>query len=76
LAETGTSSADLGDDLFRRLVPDKGLGVVVPVLGPELNGLDEVGHRCEDPKAESALGELIHPRRGGGGEVQVPAGPL
>ena len=44
LVEGGSSAADFCDDLFGGLVPDEGLGVVVPVFGPDLDGIDEVGH--------------------------------
>ncbi|MPZ66711.1 MAG: 4'-phosphopantetheinyl transferase superfamily protein [Pseudonocardiaceae bacterium] len=40
LVESLSSSAHLVDDLVGGFVPDEGLGVVVPVLGPELDGLD------------------------------------
>lgn len=39
--EGGAASADLGDDLFGGLVPDEGVEVVVPVLGPQFDGFDE-----------------------------------
>ncbi|MPZ66413.1 MAG: hypothetical protein GEU83_13180, partial [Pseudonocardiaceae bacterium] len=38
LVESLSSSAHLVDDLVGGFVPDEGLGVVVPVLGPELDG--------------------------------------
>ncbi len=43
----GSSTADLLDDLGGRLVPDEGLGIVVPVLGPRLDGLDQLGDARE-----------------------------
>ena len=51
LVEGGSSAADLCDDLFGGLVPDEGLGVVVPVFGPDLDGIDEVGHAGEHASA-------------------------
>jgi hypothetical protein len=38
--EGGTSSADFLDDLVGFGVPDEGLGVVVPVLDPKVDGVD------------------------------------
>ena len=49
LVEGGSSAADFCDDLFGGLVPDEGLGVVVPVFG--LDGIDEVGHAGEHASA-------------------------
>src|SRR5208283_4159058 len=81
LGKGSPSSTDLGDDLFGRLVPDEGLRIVVPVLGPDLDGLDQLGHRGEHATAQPPFGELVEPaldevepRRGCRGEVQVPAG--
>ena len=51
LVEGGSSAADFCDDLFGGLVPDEGLGVVVPVFGPDLDGIDEVGHAGEHASA-------------------------
>src|ERR1700728_2542663 len=80
LGKGGPSAAHLGDDLFGRLVPDKGLRIVVPVLGPDLDGFDQLGHRSERAAAQPPFGEFvepaldeIEPRRGRWREVQVPA---
>ena len=51
LGECGTSASDFGDDLFGGLVPDERSGVVVPVLGPQLDGVDEGVHAVEGAAA-------------------------
>ena len=45
--ERFSSATGFGDDLFGGLVPDKGLWIVVPVLGPGLDGIDQSGHARE-----------------------------
>lgn len=47
LVECGSSSADFGHDLLGGLVPYEGAGVVVPVFGPGLDGVDECGNTRE-----------------------------
>jgi hypothetical protein len=42
VGERGSASTDFGDDLLCGLVPDERLGVVVPVVGPFVDGVDEV----------------------------------
>jgi hypothetical protein len=42
LVEGGSSSFDFGDDLFGGLVPDEWSRVVVPVFGPQFDGIDEL----------------------------------
>ena len=39
--ESHPSAPDFLDDLIGALVPDEGLGIVVPMLGPELDAFDE-----------------------------------
>ncbi len=39
--ECGPAASDFLDDLVGGLLPDEGFGVVVPVLGPQLDGLNE-----------------------------------
>ncbi len=45
--EGGSAAADFGDDVVGGGFPDEGLGVVVPVGGPELDGVLEVADACE-----------------------------
>ena len=59
--ECRPSTSDLLDDLLGGLVPDEVLRVVVPVLGPDADRLDERGDRAEGAPAEPALGELFEP---------------
>ncbi len=40
--EGGLPSFDFGDDLFGGLVPDDWFRVVVPVFGPQFDGIDEL----------------------------------
>jgi hypothetical protein len=61
LGKCGPSAADLGDDLLGLFVPDEGLGLVVPMLGPDLNGFDQVRDRREDTTTEAALGQFVEP---------------
>lgn len=49
--ESGSASADLGEDLVGGLLPDERLGVVVPVLDPELDGVDELVDAVEGAAA-------------------------
>lgn len=42
-SESGLSAADFLDDFLGWLVPDEGLGIVVPALGPDLDRFDEIG---------------------------------
>ena len=83
LGEGGPASPDLGDDLLGLLVPHEGLRIIVPVLGPRLDGLDQVRGRGEDALSKSSFGQFVErafdevqPRRRGGREVQVPTCPL
>ena len=62
LGEGRPSSTDLGDDLLGRLVPDERLGVIVPVLDPRLNGIDEGSHAVERAAPEAAIGQLLNQR--------------
>jgi hypothetical protein len=80
LGEGGPTAADLGDDLFGGPVPDERLRVVVPVLGPLLDGVDEVGDAAEHASSESTFGQFfepsfdeVQPRRARWREVQMPA---
>src|SRR5215204_891425 len=59
--EGGSSSADFVDDLLGGDMPDERLGVVVPVLGPGLDGVDELGDAGEYAVAEAPVGELFEP---------------
>jgi hypothetical protein len=56
LVEGGSSPADLGDDLVCGAVPDEGLGVVVPVLGPVIDGRDELVAGAEAAPADALVG--------------------
>ncbi len=40
--ECGSASADFGDDFFGGLVPDERFRVLVPVLSPHFDGVDEL----------------------------------
>ena len=60
--------------------PREGFGVLVPVVGPGVDGFGEVGDGAEAVSGEGFAGEdrepgfdEVEPRRRGGGEVQVPA---
>ena len=79
LGKSRPASSDLGDDLLGMLVPYEALGIVIPVLGPDLDGLDEMRDRGEDSSAEPSLSELVEPAldeiqpgRTRGCEVQMP----
>jgi hypothetical protein len=39
--ERGSAAADFGDDFVGGLLPDEGFGIVVPMLGPQLDRFDE-----------------------------------
>ncbi len=78
VGEGGSPSLDLGDDVVGGFVPDEGLGVVVPVLGPELDGVDELIEAGEAAAAEASIGQgfepaldEVQPGRAGRREVQV-----
>jgi hypothetical protein len=49
------------DDLVGLGVPDEGLGVVVPVLDPDFDGVGESGQAAEHASAEHPVGELLEP---------------
>ncbi len=51
LGECGSAAGDFFDDLGGGLVPDEGLGVVVPMLGPGFDGSDEIVDTGEDAAA-------------------------
>ena len=57
----GPPPTDLLDDLVRLGVPDKGLGVVVPVLHPHLDRLDQSRDARERPAAKPPVGQLLEP---------------
>ena len=83
LGQFATSLTHFLDDLLGGLVPDKGLGVVVPVLGPRLDRFGELRHGVEHATTVPTFGELfeppldeVAPRRRRRGEVQMPAGTL
>lgn len=83
LVECGSTSLDFGDDLLRWFVPYEGFRVVVPVLGPDLDGVDELTDTGEDPAPQTTFGQLfeppldeVRPRRRRRGEMQMPPGPL
>ena len=61
LVEGGSSSFDFGDDLFGGLVPDEWFRVVVPVLGPQFNGVDELLNAGETVTAQAFVGEFFEP---------------
>jgi hypothetical protein len=50
LGKGGPATAYALDDLGCRFVPDEGPGVVVPVLRPRLDGVDQLPHTGEDPR--------------------------
>jgi hypothetical protein len=63
-------------------VPDEGLGVVVPVLGPVIDRGDELVEGAEAAAADPLVGDLleppfdqVQPRRAGRGEQQVEPAP-
>ena len=47
LVEGGASSFDFGDDLLGGFVPDEGLGVLVPVVGPGVDRFDQLADASE-----------------------------
>ncbi len=51
LGECGSAAGDFFDDFLGGLVPDEGLGVVVPMLGPEFDGSDQIVDTGEDAAA-------------------------
>jgi hypothetical protein len=59
--EGGSASTNLVDDFVGCLVPDERLGVVVPVLGPELDRFDEGWDAGEDAPFQPAVGEFLEP---------------
>ena len=59
--EGGSSSFDFGDDVVGGLGPGEGLGVVVPVLGPDVDGVGEVGCGVEAVVGEGFAGEHREP---------------
>lgn len=78
--EGGSASFDFCDDVVGGFGPGEGFGVVVPVLGPGVDGLGQLGDGAEAVLGEGFAGEHgepgfdeVEPRRRGRGEVQVPA---
>jgi hypothetical protein len=59
--EGGSSSLDFGDGLFGGFVPDERFRVVVPMLCPLLDGVDELGDTGEAVPAEPFVGEFFEP---------------
>ena len=51
----------LADDFLGWFVSDEWLGVVVPVFGPGLDGIDEVGDAGEHTAAQAAVGQFLEP---------------
>lgn len=51
VGEGCSASADLGEDVFGGLLPDEWFGVVVPVLDPELDGVNELVDTVEGAAA-------------------------
>jgi hypothetical protein len=49
--EGGSASADLVDDVVGGLGPDEGVGVVIPVVAPLVDGIGEFGDAGEDAVA-------------------------
>ena len=54
LGETGPSPSDLRHNSFGLSVPDKGLGVIVPVLCRDLDAFNQVRDRREDEGRDAA----------------------
>src|SRR4051794_10811920 len=80
LVEGGAAALDLGDDVFGRRFPDERLGVGVPVLGPDRDGLGEICDAGETSPPQPLVGQLleppldqVQPRTRRRCEMQVPA---
>jgi hypothetical protein len=59
--QSSPSPTDFLDDLFRGLVPDEWLRVIVPVLGPDFDRFDEGRHRGEGTTSQPSFGEFFEP---------------
>ena len=57
----GSSSSDFGADLLGAAVPDERSGTVVPVLGPGVDGVDEVLDAGVAAAAQALVGEFLEP---------------
>ncbi len=56
VVECGSSSSDFGDDFLCGSVPDEGFGVLVPVVGPDVDRFYELSDAGETVPAYSFLG--------------------
>jgi hypothetical protein len=61
LGKGSPSSANLLEDLGGGLVPHEKLRVVVPVLGPQLDRIDQFSHAGERTPPQATVGELFEP---------------
>src|SRR6185312_16162953 len=80
LAEGVASALDFGDDVVGGGLPDEGLGVAVPMLGPGGDRRGEIGDTAEGSTAQAFVGEFLEPAfdevqpgTRGRREMQVPA---
>ena len=80
LAECRSPSLDVVDDLVSGPGPDEGLGVVVPMLDPQTDGLREFDDAAEHTSPQAAVSDQreaalaqVQPARARGGEVGLNA---